>query len=68
MKKKKTKKKKTKKQKKERKRIKRKEKKKEVFVEDKLSQLIQKGKERGFVTFSEIFVFFSQKSKKILKG
>ena len=60
MKKKKTKKKKTKKQKKERKRIKRKEKKKEVFVEDKLSQLIQKGKERGFVTFSEILYFFPE--------
>jgi chromatin segregation and condensation protein Rec8/ScpA/Scc1 (kleisin family) len=34
--------------------------KKEVFVEDKLSQLIQKGKERGFVTFSEILYFFSR--------
>jgi RNA polymerase primary sigma factor len=36
------------------------EKKKEVFVEDKLSQLIQKGKERGFVTFSEILYFFPE--------
>jgi RNA polymerase primary sigma factor len=34
--------------------------KKEVFVEDKLSQLIQKGKERGFVTFSEILYFFPE--------
>ena len=60
MKKKKTKNKKTKKQRRERKRIKREEKKKEVFVEDKLSQLIQKGKERGFVTFSEILYFFPE--------
>jgi RNA polymerase primary sigma factor len=38
----------------------RRRKKKEVFVEDKLSQLIQKGKERGFVTFSEILYFFPE--------
>jgi RNA polymerase primary sigma factor len=60
MKKKKIKKKKEKGKKKERKKVKRKEKKKEVFVEDKLSQLIQKGKERGFVTFSEILYFFPE--------
>jgi RNA polymerase primary sigma factor len=60
MKKKKIKKKKEKGKKKERKKAKRKEKKKEVFVEDKLSQLIQKGKERGFVTFSEILYFFPE--------
>jgi RNA polymerase primary sigma factor len=46
--------------KKKRERKKRKEKKKEVFVEDKLSQFIQKGKERGFVTFSEILYFFPE--------
>jgi RNA polymerase primary sigma factor len=46
--------------KKEKKGKKRKEKKKEVFVEDKLSQLIQKGRERGFVTFSEILYFFPE--------
>jgi RNA polymerase primary sigma factor len=48
------------KKKEKRRRRKREEKKKEVFVEDKLSQLIQKGKERGFVTFSEILYFFPE--------
>jgi RNA polymerase primary sigma factor len=56
MKKKKTKKKKGKRKKK----VGRMRKKKEVFVEDKLSQLVQKGKERGFVTFSEILYFFPE--------
>jgi RNA polymerase primary sigma factor len=37
-----------------------KEKKKEVFESEKLSQLIQKGKERGFVTFSEILYYFPE--------
>jgi len=36
------------------------EKKKEIFSEHKLSQLIKKGKERGFVTFSEILYFFPE--------
>jgi RNA polymerase primary sigma factor len=60
MKKKKTKKKKGRRKKEEGRRRKRKEKKKEVFVENKLSQLIQKGRERGFVTFSEILYFFPE--------
>jgi len=54
------KKKKTKKKKGRRKKEVGKKRKKEVFVEDKLSQLIQKGKERGFVTFSEILYFFPE--------
>jgi RNA polymerase primary sigma factor len=57
--KKKIKKKKRKEIKKKRKRIK-KEKKSKVFIEDKLSQIIQKGRERGFVTFSEILYFFPE--------
>jgi RNA polymerase primary sigma factor len=60
MKKKKTKKKKGRRKKEVRRKRKGEEKKKEVFVEDKLSQLIQKGKERGFVTFSEILYFFPE--------
>jgi RNA polymerase primary sigma factor len=60
MKKKKIKKKKGRRKKEVRRKRKGKEKKKEVFVEDKLSQLIQKGKERGFVTFSEILYFFPE--------
>jgi RNA polymerase primary sigma factor len=59
MKKRKIKKKKRKEIKKKRKRIK-KEKKSKVFIEDKLSQIIQKGRERGFVTFSEILYFFPE--------
>jgi len=60
MKKKKIKKKKGRRKKEVRRKRKGEEKKKEVFVEDKLSQLIQKGKERGFVTFSEILYFFPE--------
>jgi RNA polymerase primary sigma factor len=39
---------------------KKKVKKSKVFVEDKLSQLIKRGKEKGFVTFSEILYFFPE--------
>jgi RNA polymerase primary sigma factor len=60
MKKKKIKKKKGRRKKEVRRKRKGEEKKKGVFVEDKLSQLIQKGKERGFVTFSEILYFFPE--------
>lgn len=36
-----------------------------VFLEDKMTQLIKKGKERGFVTFSEILYFFPNVEKDI---
>lgn len=42
-----------------------KKRKKGVFLEDKLSQLIRKGKERGFVTFSEILYYFPDVEKDI---
>jgi RNA polymerase primary sigma factor len=38
---------------------------KKVFLEDKLQQLIKKGKERGFVTPSEILYFFPEVEKDI---
>lgn len=39
--------------------------KRKVFLEDKLSQLIQKGKERGFITFSEILYYFPEVERDI---
>lgn len=39
--------------------------KKKVFLEDKLSQLMRKGKERGFVTFSEILYYFPEVERDI---
>jgi RNA polymerase primary sigma factor len=47
---------------KRKKRIKRKGK---VFLEDKLSQLMKKGKMRGFVTFSEILYYFPEVERDI---
>jgi len=38
---------------------------KKVFLEDQLQKLIQKGKERGFVTLSEILYFFPEVEKDI---
>ncbi len=51
-----------------RKRRKRKEKRgrpKKIFLPEKLQQLIEKGKERGFVTLSEILYFFPEVEKDI---
>ena len=42
---------------------KRKVSKKEIFPQEKIEALIKKGKERGFVTFSEILYFFPQAEK-----
>jgi len=38
---------------------------KKVFLEDKLQQLIKKGRERGFVTISEILYFFPEVERDI---
>jgi RNA polymerase primary sigma factor len=38
---------------------------KEIFPQEKIEALIKKGKERGFVTFSEILYFFPQVEKNI---
>lgn len=38
---------------------------KKVFIPEKLQQLIKKGRERGFVTFSEILYFFPETEKDI---
>src|SRR3989344_1277820 len=39
--------------------------KKKVFLEDRMSQLIEKGKQRGFVTISEILYLFPETEKDI---
>jgi len=40
-------------------------KRKEIFPQEKIDALIKKGKERGFVTFSEILYFFPQAEKNL---
>ncbi len=60
MKKKKRKKKKKKKEKEKKKRKRKKRKKKEIFSEEKILKLIEKGKKRGFVTYAEILSNFPE--------